>query len=376
METISNIFLHTVPFILVLSILVFVHELGHFLVARFAGVKVEVFSIGFGKEIFGFNDKSGTRWKFSMIPLGGYVRMFGDANEASAGASKDAENFTEEEKKVSFPHQSALKKLAIIFAGPFSNYLFAVLALTFLIATYGRPKLPAVVGSVVENSAAFEAGIEAGDKILAIDDVKVDSFTKLQRIIRSSENQELLFQIERNQELLELIIKPKTITEVDEKTGKITKKTLIGIVSAEVTEHDNEVLPFYKAFPVAVADVYDINAHTLTSLWQMITRKISADDIGGPIRIAEISADVARSENPIPDMIFFIAVLSVNLGLVNLLPIPMLDGGHIVFYLLEALRGKSINEKAQDVLFKIGLFLLLTLMVFATWNDIVRLFHR
>ncbi|MGD9638925.1 MAG: RIP metalloprotease RseP [Alphaproteobacteria bacterium] len=376
METLSSIFFHTVPFIIVLSILVFVHELGHYLIAKISGVRIETFSIGFGKEIFGFNDKSGTRWKFSMLPLGGYVRMFGDADETSTGMSSEAKTFTEEEKKVSFPHQSAAKKLAITVAGPLANYLFAIFALTVLIATYGKPTVPAIVGSVIENSASFEAGIKTGDRIVSIDGREIDNFAKLQKIVTNSSDKELSFGIERDGQNLEIKMKPRMTEKADKDTGVITKKPMIGIVSAEMLENNFVVLPLHKAFVSALEYTYDINSHTIYSLWQMVTRQKSAEEIGGPIRIAELSANVATGKKPIPSMIFFIAVLSINLGLINLLPIPILDGGSIVFYFFEGLRGKPLNEKSQEWLFRFGFFVILALMIFATWNDISRLFSR
>ncbi len=370
-STVSYIF----PFLIVLGIVVFIHEFGHYIVAKMCKVKVEEFSIGFGKEIWGFNDKSGTRWKISLIPLGGFVKMYGDANEASAKPDEKVEELSDEEKKFTFHYQPKYKKIPIIFAGPLANYIFSVLVIWGIFAFVGKIVIPPVVGDVIANTAASEAGMQKGDRILSINGKNIESFIDIQRIVSSAYEGNVELQVKRGESLVDLSVKPRVVEEKD-KYGNVSRKVLLGVISVQKTDVLATNLGAKEAFTSAVKEVYDTTENTLLAVWQMIKGVRSADELGGPIRIAEVSGEIANSEGGSIDFLFFIAILSVNLGLINLLPIPLLDGGQIVFYTIEAIIRKPIGDKAQDIFARIGYAFIITLMVFATWNDITRLFRR
>jgi regulator of sigma E protease len=354
------------PFLAVLTALVFVHELGHYLVARWNGVRVEVFSIGFGPEIFGWNDKAGTRWKFSLIPLGGYVKMFGDANAASMPA-EGSDGMTAEERAVAFPHKRLGQRAAIVAAGPIANFLFAIVVLAGLFSIVGQPFTPAVVGEVVADSPAEAGGFQAGDEVIAVDGRSVERFEELQRVVALRPEETMTFTVLRDGVEVRLQAAPRRVVRTNH-LGEEHEVGQLGISrsSADFVQHD----PLSATWQ-ATRETFGIIDQTFTALGQIIRGDRGADELGGPIRIADMSGQAA--ELGIGTLIYFAAVLSINLGLINLFPVPMLDGGHLLFYGIEAVRGRPLGERAQEYGFRIGLALVLTLMVFVTWNDLLRI---
>lgn len=375
MNLLEVIWVYVIPFLVVLSVVVFVHEFGHFIVARLSGVKVDEFSIGFGKEIFGFNDKHGTRWKISLVPLGGFVKMFGDDNAASGGMSEDAKEFSEEEKKVAFWYQKPHKKIPIIAAGPLANYVFAILIFAVVYMSVGRTFLPARVGEVLKDSAASEAGIQKDDLILRINDEEISRFFDIQRIISVAHDETIEILVDRNGKKIKLEASPRKVVEKGE-NGKETQRILLGIRSVNKVEIQNEKMGPVEAFSEAIEESWDISTNTLKALKQMITGARSADDIGGPLRIAEMTGDLAKRQGGFVDFMLFVSLLSINLGLINLMPVPLLDGGHIVVFLIELITRRELGEKTNEIFQRIGMVLIMSLMIFATWNDIVHLFER
>jgi regulator of sigma E protease len=358
---------YIVPFLIVLTVLVFVHELGHYLAARWNKVRVEVFSIGFGPEVFGWTDKAGTRWKFSAVPLGGYVRMFGDAGVASQSDPGSFERMTEAEKSVSFHHKRLMQRVAVVFAGPLANFVFAVAALAILFATAGQPFTPPQIGRVQPDSAAAAAGLEPGDVILKVDGGAIQRFEDVQRAVRLNDGAPMLLTIKRGAGTLEISVTPR-ITAVTDRFGNVHKFGLLGI--------ERQGVNYIRRNPAdavwqAAQETLNLTTGTLTAVWQMAIGARPADELGGPIRIAQMSGEVAQGG--VVALLWFMAVLSVNLGLINLFPIPVLDGGHLLFYVAEAVRGRPLGQRAQEFGFRVGLALVLTLMVFATWNDLVHL---
>lgn len=373
MDWLINAVYYVVPFVVVLGILVFVHELGHFAVARMCGVKVDVFSIGFGKELWGRRDRQGTYWKIAAVPLGGYCQFLGDDDASSAGDGKASE-LSEEEKKFTFQYQSPAKKLVIALAGPMSNYLFAILIFAGIFFFLGKINFPPVVGEVFENSAAAKAGIVANDRILTINGNKIDSFDDIRKEVDLTVGNEVVVELLRDGREIRLQF-PLTEMEVPEANGEMTKRPMLGVKSVNVIELDHEKLSLPQSLKEAFLEVWNVTEATLRGVGQMVIGKRSGEEIGGIIRIAEMSGDISK-QNGILDLVVFMALLSINLGLINLFPIPVLDGGHIVIYLAEIAVGKEINTQIKDALFKVGFSLIIALMIFATWNDFVRLFHR
>jgi regulator of sigma E protease len=358
---------YVVPFLVVLTVLVFVHELGHYLVARWNNVRIETFSIGFGPELFGWTDRVGTRWKVSAIPLGGYVKMFGDADPASMGSPEQLEQMTEAEKAVSFHHKRLMQRVAVVTAGPVANFVFTLVALAALFATVGQPFTPPQIGKVESGSAAAAGGLKPGDTIVRIDGNAIHRFEDIQQAVRLDDGQPLKITVQRDGKNLTLSITPR-ITTVTDRFGYKHRFPLLGIERQGVT--------YVRRNPVDAVwrsgeETGNLIGTTMTAVWQMIIGARPADEIGGPLRIAQMSGEVAQGG--IVAMIWFMAVLSVNLGLINLFPIPVLDGGHLLFYVVEALRGRPLGARAQEYGFRLGLALVLTLMVFATWNDLVHI---
>jgi regulator of sigma E protease len=362
MELLSGIGTYVRPFLIILSVVVFVHELGHYLVARRAGVRVDVFSIGFGPELFGFNDRAGTRWKFSALPLGGYVKMHGDADATSSTI-----DLTALPDPDSFPAKSVWQRMAIVAAGPIANLVFAIVVLGLLFATVGRPFTPAVIGEIQADSAAAAADLQPGDRIVAVDQEPLGSFEQLQGIVRGQPGVALTFTIERAGQPMDVVVTPRETT-IEDRFGQIHKIGLIGISRSGVEFRRSN--PLY-AMVEGATETYRLIAGTLEALGQMVVGSRTAEELGGPLRIAQMSGEIAK-DGVVP-VIWFTAVLSINLGLINLFPIPLLDGGHLVLYGVEALRGRPLNERSQEVAFRLGLVVVLSLMVFATWNDLVQL---
>ncbi len=376
MDWLINTLYYVVPFIVLLGILVFVHEFGHYLMAKFSGVQVEAFSIGFGKQLWGFTDKSGTRWKISAIPLGGYCQFLGDADASSS--TSDTKELTEEQKKKAFPYQSPIKKLLISVAGPAANYIFAILIFAGIFFFLGKIDFPAVVGEVIKGGAAEKAGIIAKDKILKINGNVVEGFEDVRREIELNTNEKVSVELERDGKIINLSF-PLTLLTPDLPEGvsqeEAKPKMMLGIRSVNIFEIKNEKISLGEAFVEASKEVWKVTDVTLRGIGQMFSGQRSSEEVGGVIRIAEMSGDITKDQGVL-SLLMFMALLSVNLGLINLFPIPLLDGGHVVIYLIEMVFGKEINDKVKDGLFKLGFTLLISLMIFATWNDIVRLVHR
>jgi regulator of sigma E protease len=365
-----------VPFLVALTLLVFVHELGHYSVAKWCKVKVEVFSIGFGPELYGWNDKAGTRWKISVIPLGGYVKMFGESEAVVELKGNDDKErlMTDEEQKVSFYHKTLLQRASIVFAGPLINFIFAVFAFACLFVFMGVPELDtdkqlAIVGDVLPASSADLGGLQAGDQIVKIDDNNITYFKKLQEIVRSRPNTEISVKILRNGKNINL--KFVTGSKVTKKSdGTVGNIGLLGIsVRRGEVKYSQKTLA--EAVSLGFERTYLFTVRILSYIGDIFTAKQSADQLGGILRIAQISGQVA--ELGIASFISFLAVLSINLGLINLFPIPLLDGGHLAFYAIEAIRGQPLTQKAQEYGFRIGLGLVGGLFLFVTWNDLVYL---
>lgn len=469
MEIFSNIIYYVVPFIVLLGILVFIHEFGHFIVARMLGVKVVAFSIGFGKELWSRTDKKGTEWKISAIPLGGYCQFLGDADASSSTTDSNAiETLSEEDKKQAFALQSTWKKILIVVAGPLFNYLLAILLFFGLFMTYGRAVIPTHIGEVMPGSAAEKVGIQVGDVILSIngnptpdfrtlifqtdmaveDPVAVEIERKgtvrlsakemsydicgetrsgkmigvislasepdengenkevepiIGRIMENSPAQEAGLQVgdvletingtelatfddlkqyvaAHGDEELEItyirriIYQANLSDSVSEDLIGGTKRRMLGVVSSSDFTFKQK-LGVFSALRAGFEEAYDITAVTLRGLGQILTGHRGSKDVGGIIRIAEMSGDASK-QGGLSGFIYFMALISVNLGLINLFPIPVLDGGNLVIYLVEMVIRRELKPEFKDYIFKFGLVILLAIMVFATWNDIVHLFGR
>jgi regulator of sigma E protease len=356
-------------FLVVLTVLVFIHELGHFAVARWCNVRVEVFSIGFGPELFGWTDRNGTRWKFSWLPLGGYVRMFGqDENAIEGGAARP---LTDSERAVSFKDKTVGQRMAIVFAGPAANYLFAFAIFTALYAVSGKPVIAPIIGNVFADSPAAKAGIQKGDTVVRIDGTDIESFFDIQYVVQSSLGNALRIDLTRNGAPVTVEVTPGPVKTKNAETGEETTFVGLGFGLGEKAQSITKELSVGQAVVVAGQDIYRATVGTLKGLWQMITGLRDTKEIGGALRIAEMAGSVAQVG--LVSLIAFSAALSINLGLINLFPVPMLDGGHLVFYAVEAVRGKPLGERAQEFGLKVGLALVLSLMLFATWNDLVYL---
>ncbi len=357
---------YIVVFLIVLTILVFVHELGHYVLARRNGVRIEVFSIGFGPEIYGWNDRAGTRWKISAVPLGGYVKMFGELG--AAGGAEDQRPMTPEEQAVSFHHKRLGQRVAIVAAGPIANFLFALVILAGLFSIVGLPVPLAIVGEVQPESAASEAGIRPGDRILSINGQTVAWFSDLRRIVRKNPAVRVDILISRDGVEQSLQATPTSHKFVDDQ-GMEGEYGLLGVMpDPEQVEYERQN-PF-KATWMAVERSVGLATQIFSAVSRMITGSQSTEELGGVIRIAQFSGQMCQ--DPV-NCIFFLAALSVNLGLINLFPIPVLDGGYLAFYAFEAILRRPLDPRAQEYGFRFGLVLVFLLMSFATWNDLVYL---
>lgn len=445
---------YILPFLVILTILVFVHEFGHYWVARRNGVRIEVFSIGFGREIFGWNDKNGTRWKFSLIPLGGYVKMYGDADPTSFAPDEKVGKMDQVQRAQAFHHKKLWQRAAIVFAGPAINYIFAVIVLTLLFAIAGQNTTPTQIGAIDPNGPAAQAGIQTGDKILRIGGQRIDRFEEIRQVVAMHPGEKLPAEIDRNGQMLTLTVTPKSV-ELTDKRGNVQvigdisvfpiSPPVIGSVEAKSAAADAGLKPGDRilrldtqrierfeevrryigarpdqrieiefdragtimtadvtprltedkergrvgllgvrprmldpirldpasAFIAAIEETWAITRITGVAIGQMIDGSRSAKDLRGPAGIAEMAGDMAK--NGFYAFIWFLGILSLQLCLMNLLPVPMLDGGHLLFYGIEAVRRRPLGARAQEYGFRIGLALVLSLMVFVTWNDLVHL---
>lgn len=459
----QNAWLYGGSLVLVLSILVFVHEWGHYIVARMCGVRVEKFSIGFGKELYGFTDKAGTRWKISAIPLGGFVQLYGDTDPSSSGHSdkiKDKDGnkreMTDAEREVAFFSKSVWKRAMVVFAGPGINYLFAIVLLAGLYVSYGQPVSPPTASAIVVGSNAEQYGFEPHDYILSIDGKTIDDFSDIRREMMVALNEERHFVIRRGEEIIEVDARPKKITVTD-KFGFSSSIGVLGLIGVEqallldnikaidgteyadkaqlvdalkermgtrfvvtlksekgtteeteeenttaintlivqpqsdmnielgVSENPDKDILYLAGMPSeqyvshtlmtavqsAIRESYDMTVSSLEALWQMVVGIRSAGDLGGIVRIGAIAGETA-SQGFIP-LILLTALLSINLGFINLLPIPTLDGGHLLFYSIEALMGRSVPDRIQEYAFQAGFVFLIGIMAFANLNDIYQL---
>ena len=452
----GNTTMYILPFLLVISVLVFVHEWGHYIVARKCGVKVETFSIGFGKKIWARKDKSGTEWQVCLIPLGGYVKMFGDTDPASSSYTESVKEgdqlrvMTADERSQAFFAKSIAQRAAIVFAGPAINFIFAIVVLMTLYATVGRPVTAPIAGAVIVGGAAQEAGFLPNDRIVSIDGKEVRRFMDIQRAVAITLDKPLTFEVDRGGKKIVLEnVKPKlevvtdrfgfshssgrlgiigpgfgldvdSIEAVDGRKGNIEarlkrrmdrKVTLsmkpmaddlpaedivvflssaanTAFLSGEVPEGEDAkkakvieitpdggqevvVLGAQGAIIEALRETWFVSAGTLQSLGQIVMGTRSPQELGGIIRIGAVTGDAAQQG--VMALITLAALLSINLGLINLLPIPMLDGGHLLFYGIEAAKGSPVPEKIQEMALRFGFVILIALMVFANLNDLIQL---
>lgn len=363
----ESLWSYLIPFLFVLTIVVFFHELGHFSVARWFDVKVDVFSIGFGREIFGWNDRHGTRWKVSWIPLGGYVKFAGDENAASVPDREKLVAIPEEQKAGLFHFKPLHQRAAVVAAGPVANFILAVVIFASVFMLIGRPISTPIVGGVVADSPAEAAGFRAGDRIVSIDGSAIESFEEIQRYV-STGTSELTFGVERDGQMLQLAATPR-INEITDNFGNVHRVPQLGIQHGGTSEmvRSNPVVAVWQG----MTQTAFIVERTFDYIGGMITGRESPDQLRGVIGIAQTSGQVATYG--IVALLMLTGLLSVSIGLLNLFPVPLLDGGHLLYYAVEAVRGRPLGEEAQEYGFRIGLALVMTLMIFATWNDLSRL---
>ncbi|HEX5933987.1 MAG TPA: RIP metalloprotease RseP [Pseudorhizobium sp.] len=358
---------YIIPFIIVLSVLVFVHEMGHYLVGRWCGIRVTAFSVGFGPELVGYTDSHGTRWKLSAIPLGGYVKFFGDDDAASMPNSADLAGLTPQERSQTLAGSKLWKRAATVAAGPIANFVLAIAIFAVLFSVYGKMISDPVVAEVRPDGAAAPAGVEPGDLLVALDGEKVRTFDDVRRYVSVRPGTQIVVTVERGGRQIDLPMVPER-TEISDQFGNKVELGQIGIVTnAERGNFRLETFSPLEAVGEGVRETGHIVTGTFNYLGNIFTGRMSADQIGGPIRIAETTGQMASLG--FAAVLNFAAIISVSLGLMNLFPIPVLDGGHLLMYALEAARGRPLSPRVQEVVFRFGLAMILTLMVFATWND-------
>ncbi len=360
---------YIVPFIVLILIVVFIHEYGHYYFAKKYGVGVTDFSIGFGKEIFGWNDKSGTRWKICWIPLGGYVKFFGDRNVYSQADHEEIlKKYNDEDQKKLFTLKPLYQRTLIVFGGPLANFLLALVIFFSIYTFIGKDFTPAVINEVQKDSPAMIGGLKAGDIILEIDDNKVQSIMDVSKFITMSTDNVINFKVKRSYDEYLLKIKPNMVLSEDNLGNKMNKR-MVGI---KIGAYNNEInhikLGPAKSLLHAINEIYYVSISSLKYIGGMIAGKADTSQLGGPIRIAKISGQVA--DIGLLAFISMMAYISISLGLINLFPIPMLDGGHLMFYAFEKILGRPLSQKTQESFFRIGMFLLISLMFFTTFNDL------
>lgn len=376
MDTISYLYgllglSYIVPFLFVLTIVVFFHELGHFYAARRCGVKVEVFSVGFGRALASWYDKHGTQWKIGWLPLGGYVKFFGDENEASAPDAEKLQALADDARKDTLFFKPLWQRAIVVAAGPVANFILAIVIFASLYTLFGQRVTDPVVGLVAENSAAERAGMQVGDLILEIDGEEISTFAEVRRLVTVNANVPLEFVVDRGGAEMTLTATPDRVLEVD-RFGNEYHLGRLG-VAVNATEDSIRHIRYdpFTAIWMGAEESYFIVEQTFVVLGRIIMGRESAESLGGPIRIAQLSGQTATLG--LIALINLTAVLSVSIGLINLFPIPMLDGGHLAFYAYEAVAGKPLSEKAQEMGMRIGLSMVMMLFIFVTWNDISRL---
>jgi regulator of sigma E protease len=359
------------PFLFLLCVVVFIHELGHFLVGRWCGVKVETFSLGFGPEIWGFNDKHGTRWRLSAVPLGGYVKFFGDLNAASVADQEKLAAMSEAERRVSFPLKPLWQRAAVVVAGPVANFILAIVLFAGVAIFFGRVVVQPYVGGVVENSVAEKAGFQRGDRILAINGDPIRTFEGMQRFVSASPGVPLSIDVERAGQRVTLSATP-ALREIKNRLG-VTRVGQIGIRGGGDPSYvTREYFGPLDALGHGAKESWFIVERTLNYLGKLITGRESTDQLSGILRIGQASGEVTKSDGFV-GLLALTAVMSVSIGLLNLFPIPLLDGGHLMFYAWEAVFRRPVSEKHMEYGYRVGFALVIGLMVLATWNDIVHL---
>lgn len=394
LDHIGNFLHYAVSFIIIISIIVFVHELGHFLVARACGVKIDEFSIGFGKEIYGWNDKRGTRWKIAALPFGGFVKMHGDASEASTPDTERLELMTEEEKKISFHYKPLWQKSLVVLAGPGFNFIFSILVFTMIFFFCGKLQLDApIVSSVSKNSPAEKIGLEPGDVIVKLDGKDIKNFSAIPEVIRQSNKEVLEITYQRDGKNISGTVTPE-FTEDRNSKGDVIRSGHIGITAIPfAVDKKTPNLNFFQSVGEGVNQVYQQAAGMLKSIWQMIVGTRSSKELAGPVGIVNYAGQVTKkisgavacefktgstgcgemAREGILISLMFMTLISTSLGLINLFPIPMLDGGHLLFYSYEAIMRRPLPERAQNWAFKLGIAYIGFRLIYATFNDIERM---
>ncbi|HWK15676.1 MAG TPA: RIP metalloprotease RseP [Rhizobiaceae bacterium] len=357
-----------VPFLFVLTVVVFVHEMGHYLVGRWCGIGVKAFSIGFGPELVGFNDRKGTRWKLSAIPLGGYVKFVGDMSVTSAPESEEAANLSPDERKVAFHTQPVWKRALTVLAGPAFNFLLTIAVFSVMFAIYGRYVSEPTIAEVRPDSPAAVAGFEPGDRFVSVDGRKVSTFADVQRLVSGRAGDQITFVLLRNGEEVTLTAVP-ALTEQNDALGNVVRIGVIGVVNNNTVGQARQIT--YSPLEAVVEGVRE-TGHVVARTGQFLQRFVMGREdkcqLGGPVRIAEMSG--AAAALGFEWLVQLVALLSVGIGILNLLPIPPLDGGHLVFYGAEAVMRRPVSERIMEAVYRAGLFVVLIFMAFVFWNDI------
>jgi regulator of sigma E protease len=363
--------IYLLSFVISILVLVFVHEFGHYYVAIKSGVKVEQFSIGFGKELYSYTDRRGTKWTICLIPLGGFVRMYGDVNPASLADHEFIKNISEKDRKKVFALQPLRNRFAIVAAGPLMNYIFAIILITSMLFIYGKAEIPAIIDHVAENSAAEDAGILKGDKILEFDGSKINTFQDLQQRIFLSPEENVSIKIARNEEeiIIDAMIGSKKLKD---SMGNEYKTGYFGISPIQKINH--EYYGLFDCVLLALEECVKTSEMIAKTIWQIFTGKRSTEEIGGPVRIAKYSGDMMNLS--IEGYIWFLAVMSINLGFINLFPLPVLDGGHLAYFIYEGIIGKPISKKIQEWSFRVGYVIVIFFTVLSFSNDIKHLLFK
>jgi regulator of sigma E protease len=371
--SLPGVLLTIAQFLVVLTIVVFVHEFGHFIVARWCGVKVGTFSIGFGREIFGFTDRKGTRWRFAWIPLGGYVKFIDDENAASQPSAERLERLSADDRAGAFQTKALWQRAAVVAAGPMANFILAIAVYAGVNFAYGVRTITPTVGEVVAGMPAAAAGIQTGDLITSIDGWTVEGFEDIQRVVGMSADKPMTFGIDRNGQKLSLTVTPEVHSEPDTFGGTF-KRGRIGIKPASVAGYkDAKAVGPIEALRLGVRETYTNIVHTVQGIADIVTQRQGADQMGGPILMAQVTAKVA--EGGMEPLLRWIAFISANIGFLNLLPIPVLDGGHLVYYAIEGIMRRPLSRRMQEIGFQIGVALVLMLMVYVNLNDLMRLWR-
>lgn len=374
MHHLATLFHYAWSFALIISVIVFVHEYGHYIVARWCGVKIETFSLGFGRELIGRTDKRGTRWKLSLFPLGGYVKMAGDASAASTPDLEALNAMSAEERKHSLHHKRLWQKALIVAAGPAANFLLTIAILTYFIYSVGISSTQPVVGEIMPNTPAASAGLHVGDRIVAIDDKKMRRFNDIPETLITNLYTPVTLTVQRGEQTMKLTLTPIEFEDKDV-TGNISKRPLIGIRSQNLTWED---ISFPQAIWLATEKTYNFCVRTLHGLGQLIAGERSVKALKGTLAIAKLSGDVTQQGDTTREtfmiILSFIASISAGIGLVNLFPLPMLDGGHLMFYALEGIMRRPLSPRFMDYSYRVGFAVIIALMAFTLFNDTRNIF--